>query len=109
MTPKIELPLVLKKSQRSRQPLSYLQDFLCDCLQKAKIKRNAGVTAIGCCGQRVICELRESPLSEGGAVSGIHPPAAQRLSYLQQPRCPAFSYATVVKLDMRCLQPIILP
>jgi len=58
-SPPVEAPIFLEGSQRSRQPLSYLQDFVCDCVQNGRSTSQAVGSAGSCHIQRGSCALKK--------------------------------------------------
>jgi len=92
------VPLFLEKSQRLWQPPPYLRGFVCDCLQSGRSMSQVVRLAGNCRGLRGSCAPKgESNICKGRVVGGINLPTARCPSHLQQPRCPAFSHAAVVK------------
>jgi len=100
-------PPLLERGQRTRQPPTYLKDFVCDCVQSGTYKsleRNCtGKPSDNCksCEPHVNINLTYNynynyNLS-GGVVGGIITPRAMSSSHVQPTRCQAFSYADITK------------
>jgi len=91
-------PPPLERGQRTRQPLAYFKDFVCDRVTSSGYESLAGCRTERLAAKRGSCEHHKNiNFCEGGVVRGITAPGTNSSSLAQQARCPVFSYADIAK------------